>query len=271
VLCPFAEWRGPIPDTNYSGAITNKIGVCHHVIVGTLASADAEFRTAGQYLSAHFGVGDGTDQWPDGHLVQWLDTALVAYAQAAGNWAPISYLSVETAGQPDTPWTKAQLATLAKLDAWLSAAHGFPLALADHGQPGLTTHCHYPSGAPDPAWGAHICPGSVRLTQMPTLLVLANQAAPEGDDMTMPQAVDEQSGGTWTLFTDGGIYTDDGAPYLGGLNNHPEWHADPGVAIAYWKGNGTAGGGLGYKITTYCAAHGGFHFYRFPRSGVYAA
>jgi hypothetical protein len=279
-VCPFAEWRGPLPTTNYAPGPSRKIGVVHHVIVGTLASADGEFHRQGAQLSAHFGVGDGTDEFPDGHLVQWLDIADDAYAQAAGNYPPTAYIAIETAGEVTTPWTSAQMATLARLDAWCAAQCAFPLALVDHGQPGLTTHCHYPSGAADPAWGNHSCPGPIRLGQMPALLALIQGGgATQGDD-DMPKAFvceDPATGGTWAVLTDDGeVDTADGAPYLGGLNNHPEFHAldaaHPIVGVAPWK---DAQGAWGYKIAEFDptppTGQGRVRYYRFPRNGQYVA
>lgn len=97
---------------------------------------------------------------------------------------------------------------------------------------------------------------------------LTGTPSQEVADMTWPQAVDPFSGGTWTVSPDGGVYTDDGAPYLGSPAGHPEWHTDPPVAVSYWAGDNAPDAGQGYKVTTYCAAHGGLHYYRFPRSGA---
>jgi len=92
--------------------------------------------------------------------------------------------------------------------------------------------------------------------------------------MTLAQAVDPFTGGTWTIKFDGSIYTDDGAPYLGGLNNHPEFHAggagNPAVAVSYWQGNNTPSGGQGYKITTLDSATGTLNYYHFPRDASLA-
>lgn len=84
-------------------------------------------------------------------------------------------------------------------------------------------------------------------------------------------AEDPISGGSWGIKSDGSVFSYDGAPYLGGLNNHPEWHTPaigPAVGICPWKGNGTDANGNGYVI--YVLTPTAFALYRFPRSGIYA-
>lgn len=87
-------------------------------------------------------------------------------------------------------------------------------------------------------------------------------------------AQDTISGGTWVVDSTGAVYSFDGAPYLGGLNNHPEWAAggttDPVLGIAPWKGDGTDAGGNGYVIACQAAPGQTPALYRFPRSAVYA-
>jgi len=150
------------------------------VIVGTLSSADSLFHRPGAQVSAHFGIGGpGDPNFTDGALVQWVDTDQVAYAQGAGNWAPTSYVGFEVAGYPADPMTPAQVATLGKAIGWAAGVHGFPLVAVDHGGHGVTTHCHYPSGQADPAWGNHSCPGpGPRLGQMPQVLAAASGTHP---------------------------------------------------------------------------------------------
>lgn len=81
---------------------------------------------------------------------------------------------------------------------------------------------------------------------------------------------DPISGGSWGVEPNGAVYANDGAPYLGGLNNHPEWHTPaigPAAGIVFWKGDGTDAAGNGYSI--YVNTGSGFDLYRFPRSGAY--
>ncbi|HLY82051.1 MAG TPA: hypothetical protein VKQ71_03645 [Acidimicrobiales bacterium] len=100
--------------------------------------------------------------------------------------------------------------------------------------------------------------------------------ASEGDPLMSRIAFDAKSGGTWTIKPDGSVYAHDGAPYLGGLNGHPDWHAglasDPAVGIAPWPGDGTDAAGNGYVVETLelnDATGDPFRLYHFPGNGVY--
>ncbi len=150
--CPFAEWRGPVPNKRVAGMVAQPHGLVPHVIVGSLRSADMIFHQAAEQKSAHFGVGK------DGHLVQWVDTQDVAWAQAAGNpW----WWSAECEGLDTEPHTPAQLDALAHLVVWLRTLSPFKLQVTDdtNGQ-GIISHRD--GGAP---WGGHSCPGDQRHAQ----------------------------------------------------------------------------------------------------------
>lgn len=91
---------------------------------------------------------------------------------------------------------------------------------------------------------------------------------PKDDDM--PHTItltDPVTQGTWTCrLSDGAVYPDAGAPFLGGYNGHPEWGPkEPVTDFALWKDDD---GKWGYKIITEAADAP--HFYRFPRSGALA-
>jgi hypothetical protein len=168
-----AEFVGPIPASNFAEDGTPKIGVVVHVIVGSAESALSEFRTAGEELSAHFIVAGPGDAWPDGTILQVLDTDLVAFAQEAGNWPPTAYIAIEFSVVPATPMSMAQVAAGAAICAWAAKTHGVPLVgPVAHGSPGVTTHC-FPNGQADPAWGNHSCPGVIRLRQVPAMVAQA--------------------------------------------------------------------------------------------------
>jgi hypothetical protein len=208
VRCPFAEWRGPIPPSNFATGPAPKIGACYHVIVGSLSSADAEFHRAGAQLSAHFGIAGPGDGFPDGHLVQWVDTDDIAYAQANGNWPPTAYTAIEVAGDVGYPMSDAQVATLGAVIAWDSALRGYPLDAVDHGGRGVTTHAHYPSGQADPAWGNHSCPGAIRIGQMPAVLAAAAKGS---TDVPLPGDYVKRvktPKGSMTLRSNGQVVTD---------------------------------------------------------------
>lgn len=153
------------PVANHSGPLSSHLGLVIHVQVGD-GSCYGEFNNPSSQASSTWQC------MKDGTLLQFVDADLVAWTEMAGN--PY-YDSVETEGTPDEPLTAAQCQTLAKLIAWGHKTFGWPLQLVDHGQPGVTTHAHYPSGQPDPAWGNHPCPGPTRAGQLPGILAAARQ------------------------------------------------------------------------------------------------
>lgn len=172
-LMPGAIQVGPIPASNFATGGTPKIGEVTHVIVGSATSALGEFQGQGAELSAHFIVAGPNDGWPDGTILQVLDTDLCAYAQEAGNYVPTCYIAIEYAGDVTFAMSDAQMAAGAKIKAWAAQTHGFPLVgPVAHGQPGCTTHCN-PDGSPDPNWGDHPCPGPIRLAQIPKMIAMA--------------------------------------------------------------------------------------------------
>lgn len=97
----------------------------------------------------------------------------------------------------------------------------------------------------------------------------ATAATTDGGNML---AWDPVTGGTWGLRPDGSIYADGGAPYLGGLNNHPEWHAGAGTANGQAVGIAPfgKGGEGGYEIMTDPGKGPKPDRYQFPRDGKYA-
>jgi hypothetical protein len=201
-----------------------------------LASADAEFHNPAIQLSAHFGVAK------DGTIIQWVDTDHIAFAQKNGNWPPIAYISTEFEGFDTEPLTDLQIQSGARIAAWCSVQHGFPLHLVDHGQPGLTTHCHYPSFASDPDWGNHSCPGPIRGAQLPQIafvaaLSLQQPPQPNPTPKNLPlwyppispvnMCLTASGKGAWLLGADGSVWTYGDAPYCGGANQHRSGSASP--------------------------------------------
>ena len=138
-------------------------GLVVHVQVGT-GSLFEWFDNPASEVSAHYWIRR------DGYLEQYVNQFSEAWAEMAGN---PDYLSVETEGQPAEALTLEQATALAKLLAWCHDDWGLLLKLVDHGGAGITTHAHYPSGVPDPAWGGHSCPGVVRSAQLPRVLEAA--------------------------------------------------------------------------------------------------
>lgn len=88
---------------------------------------------------------------------------------------------------------------------------------------------------------------------------------PEGSMLT----ADPETNGFWIARPDGAVYAYGGAPYLGGLNNHPQWgRGGPGqppcTGIFYDKATG------GYALSADSPTFAQPELYRFPRSGIYA-
>ena len=96
-----------------------------------------------------------------------------------------------------------------------------------------------------------------------------SQSVPVQEDNMI--ASDPLTGGYWIVRPDGSVYQFRGAPYLGGLNTHPEYKAGgkgvngPCTGIASY---GIAGEG-GYVLST-LDAKGVVHPYEFPRDGSLA-
>jgi hypothetical protein len=95
--------------------------------------------------------------------------------------------------------------------------------------------------------------------------------APKEDDMLT--FTNPRTGKHYRCFPDGSVYVfnadgSPGGPWLGGLNNHPDWKAGGGMV----NGDPFIFGETpddGYVITTRDAA-GNFHPYAFPPSGILA-
>jgi N-acetylmuramoyl-L-alanine amidase-like protein len=176
-LCPFATYK-PI-STNHGAAMAEHIGLVLHVQQGD-GSLYGFFDNPASEVSAHFWCGQ------DGALEQYLDTAVTAWAEVAGN---ASYLSVETEGFDTAPLTPPQVDTVGHLLAWAAGLYSFPLiGPVAHGQPGFTPHCN-PDGTPDPAWGDHPCPGTIRLGQMPAILAAAQSPTPPSKEYEIMDSV----------------------------------------------------------------------------------
>jgi hypothetical protein len=210
-LYPGATWRN---SPNHGGPLAKAIGVVLHVEAGTEAGTCQVFSEASYKASSHFGIAKV------GRIDQFADTAVEAWAQAAGNG---SYFSIETEGQPSEPLTDAQIASFAKLYAWLkclpNAAFGFTLADVP-GQPGLGWH-----GMGGAAWGGHTgCPGDLRKAQRQSIIDLARPkgvAPMYSPPLQIVAELDCPTGGVWCLGPDGAVYAWGGAPYLGGCNGKP--------------------------------------------------
>lgn len=214
-MIPGATWRGPLPSSNWSTAALGvpRTLVVHH-IDGTLASADALFRTPGVQRSAHYGTGR------DGTLFCWVDEAATAYAQCAGNWG-IGAVSVENDdGGADLPPSDAQLATLGQLGRALGIV-GIPATSPTSG--GVAYHRQF-GGPCDSAWGQTDCPG-VFADYIGAICDAINHGAPpapvqRGETMVFVSAPDP-AGHSRAWAVSGGIAVCEylGLPVMVGVGN----------------------------------------------------
>jgi N-acetylmuramoyl-L-alanine amidase len=144
--CPFAIWRGS-PNENPGAMVAEPFGVVFHVMQGTLVGTEGEFSNAAKQKSSHFGVDK------QGKLDQFVDTADKAWAEVGGN---SFWWSIEHEGLTGDSLTPEQIATDARLIAWLRTITAFPLQLTDDPN-GRGLGWHGMGGA---AWGNHPnCPG----------------------------------------------------------------------------------------------------------------
>ena len=272
-LCPWADYR-PIPSSIVGVPVPMQeyLGMVEHVTEGQ-GSPYPWFSNPAAQAFSHFWIG------VEGQLEQYQNTAYESWAQEAGNR---TYLSCETEGYSTGYLTGPQVQTFGRLLAWSWNEHEMPkLVVTDTvGQEGLILHSD--GGVP---WGDHLgCPGPLRASQRTEILSIATalvwgtpkpQPISKGADMA---AGDPISGGAWCCDTTGAVFTDtvgdpSGAPWLGGLNNHPNWHAgtatDPCVGIATWEGDKTDANGNGYVLFARPAGSSSPQAYHFPRSGIY--
>lgn len=174
--CPFAEWRGPVSGRNAGGMIHPAVGVVMHIMGGSLSAADGWFHNPSSRVSAHFGIAR------DGRIVQWVDTDDRAWHAGAAN---SHWYGVETEGSSG-PLTEAQVASFARLYAWLHLLDGFPFVTTDDPVNGRGFGWHGMGGS---AWGGHpYCPGADRRAQRQRILDLAQGSHPtpqEDDDMVI--------------------------------------------------------------------------------------
>ena len=159
MICPFASY---LPVGNHGGPMSGHIGLVLHVKRGNGSLYGYFDNPASQ-------VGASAPGAPrPRRLEQYLDTDPDGMGKVARKTPNTS--SVETEGVDTESLTQAQVSTVARLLTWCANAYGFPVTgPVPHGTPGFTPHCN-PNGTPDPAWGNHPCPGSLRLAQMPTII-----------------------------------------------------------------------------------------------------
>lgn len=141
-------------------------GVVLHTEQGSEQGTIEWFNNPASQASAWFAVG------LDGAIWQFapVGSGWCSWAQSQGNE---TFYSIEDAdnGDPSTPFTAAQVQSIALLVEVLSRHDGFPLAVASDPftERGVTLHSE--GGQ---AFGGHLqCPGSVRGAQRPRIIALA--------------------------------------------------------------------------------------------------
>ena len=164
---PFARAE-PVP--SHSGAMSAHQGLVLHVQVGN-GDCYGEFSVPANQASSTWWVAK------DGTLVQYVDSDMAAWTEAAGNF---TWDSVETEGLPSESLTTPQIFTLGRLYAWGVKQYGWPLRLAEHPMDsGFGWH-----GMGGIAWGGHLgCPGDLRKAQRQQILNLATPLPTETHDM----------------------------------------------------------------------------------------
>lgn len=203
---PGALWR-PLP---HNGSRMSRWDIlCWHTMVGSLMGTDSYFRgMAPGGTSSHFGTG------PDGDIIQWVDTAYLAWANKDGS---PRIISVETAdvgpgfpkwnlndGGAVPAWTPQQVEAHAQIAAWVAETHDIPPVLIPDSKPGRRGNGYHRQGVPGykvaggETWSSaygKVCPGARRIAQIPQVLARAKQIAggatnpvPEDDMAQVPQA-----------------------------------------------------------------------------------
>ena len=202
---PFAK-KESVP--SHSGPMSAHQGLVLHVQVGD-GDCYGEFSNPDNQASSTWWVAK------DGTLVQYVDSDLAAWTEAAGNF---TWDSVETEGYPTEALTNAQILTLARLYAWGVQQYRWPLNLAETpSDTGFGWH-----GMGGVAWGNHPnCPGDLRKAQRPAIVYIAAlalaQYAPTYKESEMI-ATSHTGNGYFIAHPDGSVWSFGDAVYAGGCN-----------------------------------------------------
>jgi len=209
MIVPGVKWE---PVVSHSGTMNAHMGLVLHVQEGNGDPLPWFSSPANQASSTWWVAKNGT-------LVQYVDSDLIAWAQASYNGV---YNSVETEGYATEPLTDAQVLTLARLYVWGHNVYGWPLSVIDTpGLHGFITHGDL--GVPG---GGHTgCPGDLRKAQRSAVMYLANLVINPKPVPSLPKPLGVQmiarsadnKGGYWIIKPDGSVWSY-GAGYYGGLN-----------------------------------------------------
>ena len=199
----------------------------------------------------------------DGTLVQYVDSDLIPWTQAAGNTA---WNSVETEGYPSEALTDAQVLTLARLFAWVCLRYNVPCVVTDdvNGSGGMILH-----GDGGIAWGNHPgCPGPLRAAQRAGAVYLASLVlyppapTPSPTLKETSMLAPSPTGGFAVARPDGAVNCFDGGGFFGSMYGRAM--NAPVVGISYTltgKGYWLLGGDGGIFTFGDAVGHGpAFHY-----------
>lgn len=181
-LCPFAvnkllpdhgglndlgEVDPAVPVNHWKGLIVPRLYVVH-VMQGYMQGTYETFLNPYNQVSSHFGIGNGTEDVPDGEIWQFVRVTDTAWHNADGNTYSIG---AETAGWSGNPMTDKQAEAHARLFEWchdLFPAIAYWRNLRPYTGRGLSWH-----GLGGQDWGNHPdCPGAPMVDQLPLILRL---------------------------------------------------------------------------------------------------
>lgn len=174
--------------TRHRTPMADHRGICLHIAVSTGASLFNYFNQPGNPTS-HFYVRFS------GEVEQYVSTAYRAPAQLDGN---PTMIGIETQGgvgaNLNEGWYDPQRESLARLCAWLHETHGIPLQAMPNSKPSSRGVGYHKQGV-DPyrvdggeLWSSafgKVCPGDVRIQQIPGIITRARQIVTQEDDGTM--------------------------------------------------------------------------------------
>lgn len=161
-----APWAGPTPNETPGGEL-EVYGLVLHIQDGNQAGSLAWCKNPQSQVSAHF------FNSKTGQLQQLVDTADMAWAEAAGN---PHWISIENEGWTGQDLTVPQIQAAGRLLGRLYSVYRVPLEISDNpNTKGLGWH-----GMGGDAWGGHPdCPGGPVLLQRPHILAAALQSLGE--------------------------------------------------------------------------------------------
>jgi hypothetical protein len=154
---------------------------------GTLAGTDSWFMNPSAQVSAHFGVGK------HGAVHQYVDTSVVAWAEANYNGEAIS---IEHEGNSGDSLTPQQIAADIPLIRWLNQTSGLPFVMTNANGTGWVGHGQLGAGG-----GSHPnCPGQPILDQWPGVLLSAQGSTPAPAPAPLPQESEDMDDNTFVRW-----------------------------------------------------------------------